>query len=176
MGDCGSFEAGVSVEFSMRKKEKNTEEDSLAFLRFKKLSKKIEIDAESEDISVGFKNGSKLLLEYPDYGEEWSSKNCDEEEMIEALDEYSGEYKLYIIEELKIEDIKYLDLDLATKYSKNYINEDLTESVGVLSTSGSIYCDNDNSVSDSCSFSKFEKLATLPGARLVLEADGSGNC
>jgi hypothetical protein len=171
MGDCGNYSASVCVEFNLRKKGKNTEEECTEFLNKNKLEMTIGLEVTEENITDAFENGQRIVME-SDW-ETWDSKNSDLDEMI---DEINDDYILYSISDATIKDIEYMDLDLVKKYKIKEISSNLSHSINILSAYDSIYCDNDNSSYDSLDISKYAEIFALPGASLVLNADGNGNC
>ena len=174
MGDCGQFNADVSIRYSAKKKEKNTDEEIAKFLK-NKFSIFKRIEATEDNIIKAFKSGNKLELSY-NFDEEWSSDDYNEKELLEALEEYydTSSYNLYIYKTATAKDIKYLDLKLIGD-NKQILNT-FKLSIDVMDVYASIYCENDNSTEESVVCSEYMQYMKLPGAEIVLSADGSGNC
>jgi hypothetical protein len=175
MGDCGSYNASVHIEYSLRKKEKNTEEECKTFIETG-VSMEESSKVSEEIIKDLYDKNLKFDLYYKDW-EEWSSDNMSLEDMLDALEEYYGndEYSITIFKTPEMSDIAYLDLELA-KGMKSLSKDLKADTKPILDVYASIYCENDNSCGDSKSLKTLEKYLSLPDARLVLSADGSGNC
>jgi len=177
MGDCGSYDASVHVEYSLRKKEKNTEEDCKKFIETGVMIED-NVKATEKNIRDLYEKNIDFTLSYKDW-EEWRSKDMTVDEMVEALDEYyddsGSNFEITTYSKPEIRDIEHLDFELAKGMKR--ISKDLkAETKAILGVWESIYCDNDNSSFDVKPVTKLEKYLKLPGARLVLTADGSGNC
>jgi len=176
MGDMGNYDASVGIRYSLRKKEKNTVEDAKAFLSKKKFIITSEEDELTEErITELFERGDKFTLTYK---EDWAESDTDEglEGLLECFDEYYEKdfYHITFNKEATVEDIMYLNLELAKNL--NNIDESFNNTKSILSVDGYIYCDTDNSEEDSINVNDILKYLKLPGAELVLEADGNGNC
>ncbi len=182
MGDSGNYDANVSIKFSLKKKEKNTEQECLDFLSTHniKYSKNINFDEDLDELIEAIKEGydtSELLLEYRDW-EEWNSTEVTLEDMLEAVEEYN-ETRLYVLTSKRKAhsgDLLYADLNLLKEYKITEIDYNYFYSICILSVSDSIYCDNDNSSYDSCSATNYAKIMQLPSAEIVLMGDGNANC
>ena len=177
MGDCGSYNASVSVRFSLKRKEKNTEEEALELLKGNKLSIKTSIDANKNEITTQYEAGNRIKLYYKDW-DKWDSKDMLEDDMLDAISEYydADNYSMYKINEATPKDVVDIDFTLIKKYKIRELDSDLTHEVGILNAGEYIYCENDNSSYDSKKVSRIQDLLALPEATLILEADGSGNC
>lgn len=191
MGDCGSFDAQVGVRFSFKQKEQNKEEVVQEFLDKHKLSVQTTIGVDKEGIITRLRAGESVILRYSDF-ESWgygpeSRDRCTEEtleadikDLEVALDSYynlSG-YSAVTVRKAIVEDLIYVDLKALKKYNKyNWLNSDLEGFFPLLSTSGSIYCETDNSTMGVLrNTDELHELLQLPEARLELYADGNGNC
>lgn len=178
MGDCGNFSANVSIEFSLKKKEKNSVEECEAFIHNGELSYvEKQCKASEESITYALTDGKQVKLEYRDW-ETWDSENHSEEELIEALDEYYDKefYTVKILRKAVPKDLEHLDLELVDKYSKKSIDSKAMSSVQILSTHGSIYCDKDNATATTIKIQQIKKYLGLPKAVVTLEANGDGHC
>ncbi len=136
------------------------------------------VKATEKNIRDLYEKSIDFTLSYKDW-EEWYSKDMTVDEMIEALNSYYDEreiwYRITMYLKPDIKDIEYLDFDIAKKIKT--ISKDLrTKTKPFLNTGGSIYCDNDNSSFDAKSVTALEKYLKLPDAKLILIADGDGNC
>jgi len=176
MGDSGDFDASVGIRYSLMKKEKNTVEDAKAFLAKKKFIITSEEDEVSEErITELFERGDKFTLTYK---EDWTENNTDDglAGLLECFDEYYEKefYRITFNKEATVEDVMYLNLELAEGLSE--IDESFNDIKNILSVSGDIYCGNDNSEEDSTNINNILEYLKLPGAKLVLAADGNGNC
>ena len=179
MGDCGQYKANVSVAFKVRKKEKNTEEESLEFLKERKLIIRTPSEANEENIKNAYKEGKRIILDYRDW-ESWDSDYYIEEDILNGFEEYYEKhfYDLSELKEAKLLDIEYLDLDLVKEFDIKEIANDFSHSVNILDIYASIYCENDNTSQDSVEVNSIElkRLLELPEAEIILLGDGNGNC
>jgi len=177
MGDCGNYNASVHVEYSLRKKEKNTEEDCKKIIE-SGIMIEDDVKATEKNIKDLYEKNIDFILSYKDW-EEWRSKDMTVDEMLEALDSYyddsGSNFVITTFTKPEIRDIDYLDFDM-TKGMKTVSKDLKAKTEPLLSVYESIYCDNDNSSFDVKSVTKLEKYLKLPDARLVLIADGDGNC
>ncbi len=181
MGDCGNYNADVSVRFSLKKAEKNTEQECLDFLSVRKVKylSVFDFDEDLDElqklITDNYEQG--IVLEYRDW-DEWNSSESSLEDMIDGSEERNEPqfYALTSKRDATVSDLEYVNLDLLKEYKINNVDSSLTHSICILSIGDSIYCDNDNSSSDSCDVSEFAKIMQLPSAELVLFGDGNGNC
>ena len=178
MGDCGQYDGSVHVEYSLRKKEKNTQEDCNKFITDKGFTIISAVEATEKEIQSLYERNSVFTLEYRDW-ESWTSKDTSLEDMLEALKEYgyNGEdgYSIIVYRPAITEDVEYLDFDLAKDMC--CISANLrTNTMSLLSVGDSIYCENDNSSEDSMAAKDILKYLNLPDARIVLIGDGNGNC
>jgi len=179
MGDCGNYDADVCVEFNLRKKGKNTEEESSEFLQLHKEGFIItkNINCNKDEIKKLYDEKIDFELSYKDW-ETWSSKIETLDEMYDAFDNYSdkNDYVIIVSKIADIVDIEKLDLELAKEFEITSIRESFEHNICILSVYDSIYCENDNSSQDSCDISEIKKYLDIPGSRLVLTGDGNGNC
>jgi hypothetical protein len=181
MGSCGSFTAKVSVSFSIKKKEKNTEEDILHFMKYNKITFSHAIKCDEDSLVKALEEGTQVIIWYEDW-ESWDSREFNStdytREVLDVLEEYydSDKYTAETSRLVTSKDLEYINLKLLEEKSITSIDATGRSEQDILDCSGDIYCENDNSEEDSCTVKKYEDLLSLPEAELILNADGDGNC
>jgi len=170
MGDCGSYDASMSIEYSLKKKEKNTENECNKFIADKGFTITSTVEASEQEIDSLYESKTKFTLNYKDW-ESWDSENMSLDEMQEALEEYNYSeedgYSITVYRKATVKDIE----DMCC------ISADLkTQTDALLGIGEYIYCENDNTSYDSKTVKSLQKYLSLPEARLILVGDGNGNC
>jgi len=175
MGDSGKYNARVAVKYSLKKKEKNTQEECDAIIN-RGIMIEEDIEVSEGNIRKLYNENIKFDLYYKDWGE-WSSDELGLEDMLEALNEGDEEdgYCITSFRTPEIKEIEYVDINLLKEMVS--ISKDLTATTDpILSVENYIYCEDDNSTMDTTDIQKIKKYLDLPDASLILTADGEGNC
>ena len=174
MGSCGSYSASLSINYSIKTTTPNTVEQCSDYLQSRKSPLYLISTQKPTEELIQSLLDSKInfLLDYDDGFETWQF----DDDPLNGLTQYSSidKYCLYIA--VTPEQLINCDLSLLPK-DKYYsiINSDFTVDEPILNVSESIYCENDNSSSDSIQITP-TLLAKLsrPNAKLVLTGNGDG--
>lgn len=187
MWSSGYCSTSVSIDFSLKSKEKNSEADIQAFfLKNKKnLFQKKAIDNDNDVIEENIKNGNVVYIdllnknededddEYYDDDEDLylNSKDNTLEEILEKLEEWDEneyEYSIYINETPSTSLFEYINLNLIDKYKIYNLNfQNLRSKIEIGNTSNSIY-GRKTIEHTSINLTKYLDILSLPDTKLEL--------
>jgi len=175
MGSAADFEANVSISFTIKQTEANSEKDINQFLEDHKLEFTDRIDEVDEDlVKKLYEDNTEFELENQ-YDRLADSGSNTIEEALDVFNDYHDYDNFYIttIRPVTLEELKYINLDIIKTFSVNRLDKEFRHSEQIVATSGEIYCDSDNEYFVDVDVKDVKKLLSMPEAKIELTASGN---